>query len=143
MYLLDTNVLSELRKAKTGKINKAVETWAGHVPVSSLYLSVITILEVELGVLLKERSDIRQGNMLRVWLNDHVMPSFRGRILEINTLIALRCASLHVPDPKSYRDSLIAATALVHKLTIVTRNVSDFIRTGVNIINPWDYDHKE
>lgn len=138
MYLLDTNVLSELRKAKTNKINKSVEAWAGNVPASTLYLSVITVLEIELGVLLKERKDPRQGNILRVWLNDHVIPTFRARILAVDTSIAVKCAILHVPEPKSYRDSLIAATAIVHKLTIVTRNVSDFIQTGVNIINPWD-----
>jgi hypothetical protein len=138
MYLLDTNVLSELRKAKTNKINKAVEAWAGNVPASTLYLSVITVLEIELGVLLKERKDPRQGNILRVWLNDHVIPTFRARILAVDTSIAVKCAILYVPEPKSYRDSLIAATAIVHKLTIVTRNVSDFIQTGVNIINPWD-----
>ncbi len=139
MYLLDTNVLSELRKAKTRKINNAVEAWADHVSAATLYLSVITVLEIELGVLLKERNDTRQGNILRAWLNDHVMPAFKGRILAVDKSIVLKCASLHVPDPKSYRDSLIAATALVHKLTIVTRNVSDFIPTGVKTINPWDY----
>nr|WP_320013412.1 type II toxin-antitoxin system VapC family toxin [uncultured Desulfobacter sp.] len=138
MYLLDTNVLSELRKAKTNKINKAVRVWAENVPASTLYLSVITVLEIELGVLLKERKDPWQGNILRVWLNDHVMPTFRSRILDVDTSIAVKCASLHVPDPKSYRDSLIAATAIVHQLTIVTRNVSDFFQPGVNVINPWD-----
>ena len=143
MYLLDTNVLSELRKAKTEKINESVEAWAKHVPATNLYLSVITVLEIELGVLLKERSDNHQGKILRHWLTDHVMPTFRGRILAVDTSVAVRCASLHVPDPKSYRDSFIAATAIVHNMTIVTRNVSDFFQTGVNIINPWDYKKTE
>jgi len=137
MYLLDTNVISELRKAKTGKINKNVETWASHVPASTLFLSVITVLELELGVRLLERRDTSQGAVLRSWFDDHVLTTFSDRILDINSTVALRCAGLHVPNPRSDRDALIAATALVHGMTVVTRNVVDFERTGVEIINPW------
>ncbi len=137
MYLLDTNVISELRKAKTGKISKNVETWASHVPASTLFLSVITILELELGVRLLERRDTSQGAVLRSWFDDHVLTTFSDRILDINSTVALRCATLHVPNPQSDRDALIAATALVHGMTVVTRNVVDFERTGVEIINPW------
>jgi predicted nucleic acid-binding protein len=137
MYLLDTNVISELRKAKTGKISKNVETWASHVPASTLFLSVITILELELGVRLLERLDTSQGAVLRSWFDDHVLTTFSDRILDINSTVALRCAALHVPNPQSDRDALIAATALVHGMTVVTRNVVDFERTGVEIINPW------
>jgi predicted nucleic acid-binding protein len=137
MFLLDTNVISELRKAKTGRINKNVETWANHVSTATLFVSVITLLELELGVLSLERRDAPQGAILRAWLNDHVLPAFSGRTLEIDTAIARRCAALHVPDRRSDRDALIAATALVHGMTVITRNVSDFEPTGVEIVNPW------
>lgn len=137
MYLLDTNVVSELRKAKSGKADSNVVAWAASVPPLSLFLSAITILELETGVLLVERRDPAQGGILRIWLNDHVLPAFAGRILAVDTLVAQRCARLHVPDPRADRDALIAATALTHGLTVVTRNVADFAPTGVQILNPW------
>ncbi len=138
MYLLDTNVVSELRKAKSGKANSKVTAWAGGVAASSLFLSAITILELETGVLLVERRDPTQGTILRAWLESRVLPAFSGRILAVDTAVALRCAKLHVPDPRSDRDALIAATALVHGLTVVTRNVADFEATGVGLFNPWN-----
>lgn len=137
MYLLDTNVISELRKSKSGKADENVLSWAESVSVSSLFLSVITILELETGILLVERKDTTRGAILRSWLNTHVLPAFSDRILPIDTAVAQNCAKLHVPDPRSSRDSLIAATALVHGMIIVTRNVDDFEPTGVEIINPW------
>ena len=137
MYLLDTNVVSELRKAKSGKADKNVEAWANSVSASSLYLSVITVLELETGILLVERRDNAQGAILRSWLNTHVLPAFSDRILVVDTAIAQRCAKLHVPDPRSDRDAIVAATALVHGMTVVTRNVDNFKATGVEIINPW------
>lgn len=139
MYLLDTNVLSELRKRRSGKIDPAVERWAGTVDHGDLFLSVITIMEVELGIALLERRDARQATMLRLWLHDKVMPAFAGRILPVDPAIALRCARLHVPDTKSERDAWIAATGLVQDLTIVTRNVSDFVGTGATLLDPWDH----
>jgi len=137
MYLLDTNVVSELRKAKAGKADRNVKAWADSVSVVSLFLSSITILELETGVLLIERRDSTQGAMLRTWLDSHVLPAFSGRILPVDVAVAQRCAKLHVPDPRADRDSLIAATALVHGMTVVTRNVADFELTGVEIFNPW------
>jgi hypothetical protein len=137
MYLLDTNVVSELRKAKTGKANKNVRAWADSVSATSLFLSSITILELETGILLIERRDPTQGAMLRAWLDGHVLPAFSGRILVVDVAVAQRCAKLHVPDPRAHRDALIAATALVHGMTVVTRNVADFESTGVEIFNPW------
>ncbi len=137
MYLLDTNVVSELRKAKSGKANKNVIAWAKNVSPASLFLSVISILELETGVLLVERRDPSQGAILRTWLNAHVLPVFSERILHLDVAVAQHCAKLHVPDPRSDRDAIIAATALVHGMTIVTRNVNDFDRTGVDILNPW------
>jgi predicted nucleic acid-binding protein len=139
MYLLDTNTLSELRKRRSGKISAAVEAWAGSVDQADMYLSVITIMEIELGIALLERRDPRQAGMLRLWLHDKVMPAFAGRILSIDATIALRCARLHVPDTKSERDAWIAATGLVHDLTIVTRNVADFAGTGVTLLDPWTF----
>ena len=137
MYLLDTNTVSELRKAKTDKIDKNVQAWANHVSTTTLFISVITVLELELGILLLERRDNQQGAILRTWLHDHVLPAFSGRILDIDTTVARRCAALHVPDRRSDRDALIAATAIVHGMTVVTRNVSDFRPTGAEIFNPW------
>ncbi len=139
MYLLDTNVISELRKAKSSKADKNVVKWANSVSAASLFLSVITILEIEIGILLVERRDPTQGAILRSWLNAHVLPAFSDRILIIDIAVAQRCAKLHIPDPRSERDAIIAATALVHGMTVVTRNVDDFELTGVDIFNPWKF----
>jgi predicted nucleic acid-binding protein len=137
MYLLDTDVLSELRKAKSGRANAGVVTWAKAVPSTSLYLSVISILELEMGVLRVERRDARQGAMLRAWLEDQVLPAFAGRIIAVDTAVARCCAHLHVPDPRADRDAPFAAAALVHGMKVVTRNVADFAPTGVVTIDPW------
>lgn len=138
MYLLDTNVISELRKAKSGKANANVIKWAKGCSSSGLFLSVISILELETGVLQVERRDPAQGAMLRSWLNAHVLPAFLERILYIDIAVAQCCAKLQVPDPRSDRYSLIAATALVHGMTVVTRNICDFEKTGVELFNPWE-----
>lgn len=111
--------------------------WANSVSATSLFLSVITILELETGILLTERKDPSQGAILRSWLNVHVLPAFSGRILDINTVVAQHCAKLHVPNPRSDRDAIISATALVHGMTVVTRNINDFKSTGVAVMNPW------
>lgn len=137
MYLLDTNVVSELRKAKTGKVNRNVKAWAKTVSASTLYLSVISILELEIGILLVEHRDHPQGAILRAWMAEHVLPTFAGRILAIDTPVAQKCAALHVPSPRSDRDALIAATAMVHGMTVVSRNVSNFEPTGVAFLDPW------
>ena len=137
MYLLDTNVVSELRKVRAGKADKHVADWADSIDATDLYLSVITIQELEIGVLLAERRDPSQGAVFRAWLNGHVLPAFTSRILIVDTAVAQRSARLHVPDPRPVRDALIAATALVHGMTVVTRNVADFESTGVPTLNPW------
>lgn len=111
--------------------------WADSVEASDLYLSAIVVQELEIGVLLAERRDPSQGALLRAWLNGHVLPAFSGRILSVDTAVAQRSARLHVPAPRPVRDGLIAATALVHGMTVVTRNVVDFDSTGVSILNPW------
>jgi predicted nucleic acid-binding protein len=137
MYLLDTDVVSELRKAKSGKANANVVKWAKAVPAASLYLSAISILELEMGVLLVERRDARLGAALRAWLDDQVLPTFAGRVIAIDTAVARCCGRLHVPDPRADRDALIAAAALVHGMKVVTRNISDFAPTGVATVDPW------
>jgi len=137
MFILDTNVVSELRKAKAGTADKNVIAWASSVPAGALFLSVITLLELETGVLLVERRDPAQGAVLRSWLDSHVLPAFAGRVLAVDVAVAQRCAQLHVPDRRADRDALIAATALVHGMTVVTRNVGDFERTGASILDPW------
>jgi len=139
MYLLDTNVVSELRKAKTDKMHRRVKAWAKSVSATALFLSSISILELEIGILLIERRDSMQGKLLRSWMDGHVLPTFHDRVLAVDTAVAQRCATLHVPNPRSDRDALIAATALVHGLTVVTRNVEDFEPTGVTILDPWHY----
>lgn len=137
MYVLDTNVVSELRKIRLGKADSQFAIWADSIEAMDLYLSAITIQELEIGVLLAERRDPTQGAVFRLWLNGHVIPAFNGRILGVDTAVAQRSAKLHVPDPRPVRDGLIAATALVHGMTVVTRNVADFEPTGVKTLNPW------
>jgi predicted nucleic acid-binding protein len=137
MYVLDTNVVSELRKVRLGKADANVVRWTYSVDAADLFLSAISIMELELGVLAIERKDAAQGAMLRTWLDQNVLPEFAGRTLPVDSAVALRCARLHVPDRCGERDALIAATALVHGMAVVTRNVDDFKPTGVTIINPW------
>jgi predicted nucleic acid-binding protein len=136
-YLLDTNVVSELRKIGDGKADARVAAWVDTEDAESFFISAITILELERGVLGIQRRDAAQGARLRAWLDNHVRPEFAGRILPIDDQIATRCAHLHIPDRRNEVDALIAATALVHGLTVATRNVQDFEGTGVVVVNPW------
>ncbi len=137
MFVLDTNVVSELRKAASGKADPRVVGWAASIRPSSLFLSVITLLEIEQGVLQLERRDARKAAAIRQWFERQVRPAFEGRILPIDDAVALRCARLHVADPRQERDALIAATAFVHGMSVVTRNTGDFASTGVALLDPW------
>jgi toxin FitB len=137
MYLLDTNVVSELRKVRAGKADARVAAWADSVDATDLFLSVVSVQELEIGILLVERRDPLQGARLRVWMDRHVLPAFSGRILPVDAAVARASARLHVPDPRPIRDAFIAATALVHGMTVVTRNVTDFAPTGVPVFDPW------
>ena len=113
-------------------------SWAESVRPSSLFLSVITIMELdELGILRIERRDHRQGDILRTWLEDRVLPVFADHVLPIDTTVARRCAELHVPDIRNERDALIAATALVHGMTVVTRNRGNFHAAGAVVLDSW------
>ena len=138
MFLLDTNVISELRKAKAGTAHPGVSAWAGEIPAALMFVSVISIHELEHGVLLAERSDQVRGEVLRTWLDHGVLPAFAERIVPVDLQIVRRAARLHVPDPAPFRDALIGATALVHGMIVVTRNVRDFQRfPGVEVVDPW------
>lgn len=135
MYILDTNVVSELRKGN--RAEGRVVAWVNGLPAGALFISAITVLELEQGILAMERRDVSQGARLREWFEGQVLPTFAYRTLGVDTAVARCCARLHVPDPRSERDALIAATALVHRMTVVTRNEKDFIHTGVQLFNPW------
>ena len=137
MHLLDTNVVSIFRRID--KAPQQILDWAASVDAEEFYLSVITILEIEQGILMKERKDKMQADLYRDWLNNDILVRFEDRILPVDLAVARRCARLHVPDRKSERDALIAATALVNGMTVVTRNEVDFKATGVPLIDPWSY----
>jgi predicted nucleic acid-binding protein len=141
MFLLDTNVISELRRPE--KADGNVVAWAAAVFGASFFLSAITILEIELGALQIARRDAAQGAVLRAWIDDQILPGFDGRILSVDAAVAQRCARLHVPNRRSERDALIAATAMVHGLTIVTRNTVHFAAIGAPLLNPWDASRRD
>ena len=136
MFVLDTNVVSELRRPE--RANSNVVKWAAGIPAVQFFLSAISLLEIERGALQVARKDPTQGKVLRTWIDGQILARFENRILAVDSTVALRCARLHIPDPRSERDALIAATALVHGMTVVTRNVEDFEATGVTLLNPWD-----
>lgn len=136
-YLLDTNVVSELRKVGDGKADPNVTAWVSAQDSRDLYISAITILELERGILSIQRRDIEQGARLRAWMDSRVRPEFAQRIIAIDEAIATRCAHLHIPDRRNEADALIAATAVVHGFVVVTRNTQDFQGTGVILVDPW------
>jgi predicted nucleic acid-binding protein len=136
MFLIDTNVISELRKRD--RAEPRVLAWADQSNEADFRLSCITLLEVRYGALLIQRRDPIQGNLMLAWFARDIVGAFAGRILPIDDSVAIACAALHVPDPKPDRDAYIAATALVHDLTVVTRNTRDFASMGVKLFNPWE-----
>lgn len=138
MFLLDTNVVSELRKAGAGKADLNVVGWLSGQDAAACYVSAVTLMELDLGILLMERRDPAQGERLRAWMEGYVLPEFSERTVPVDRAVALACARLHVPDPRPERDAFIAASALVHGMTLVTRNVADFVPMGVALINPWE-----
>ena len=137
MFLVDTNAISEARKARTSRGDRNVATWFANVQEDALFLSAITIQELEIGILYVERKDAPKGAVLRRWMNEFVLKNFRHRILSVDTAVAIRAAQLEVRKTPPRLDNLIAATAYVHGFSVVTRNVDDFVNTGVNVINPW------
>lgn len=139
LYLVDTNTASELRKVRRGLGDINVAAWADGTSYSDMFLSVLTIRELEWGVLRAERKDAVGATPLRDWLDHYIPRAFAGRILPVTIEIAKVAARLHIPNPVPEIDALIAATAIVHGMTVATRNVRDFERTGVAVINPWDF----
>ncbi len=137
MYLLDTNVVSELRKVMPGKAHPNVKNWFASIDGSESFISVITLQELEIGILLMERKDASQGKILRTWVEEYVKPVFKNNILTVTEDVAITSARYYIPNPKPTRDALIAATAEVFKLKIVTRNVADFEYSSAKILNPW------
>jgi predicted nucleic acid-binding protein len=138
MYLLDTNIISESRKLGTSKIDPRAALWLGKVDVETTFVSAMTIFELERGVRQMERRDAKQGAALRRWFDDQIMTTYENRTLPLSRAVALICASLHTPNPKSERDAWIAATGIDAGLTLVSRNVADFVGMGVGLINPFE-----
>lgn len=137
MYLLDTNVVSEMRKFRSARVDRHVEAWCASVRASDLFISVVTLQELEQGTVRMERRDAQQGAVLRAWLEKSVIAVYRDRFLPVTIAVARDCAALCVPDQRELGDALIAATARVHGLRVVTRNVVDFRGIGIEVINPW------
>ena len=137
MFLLDTNVVSELRKVGDGRADARVTAWISEHDAASFYVSALTLMELEIGIQRIEGRDSEQGERLRGWMVRHVLPEFLERTLPVDASVALKCARLRMPDPRAERDALIAATAIVHGMTVVTGNRADFEATGVALINPW------
>ena len=137
MYLLDTETAAELRKASMRRGDQSLRDWAGSVDVKDVYLSAITLQELEMGVRLSERDDPKRGAVLRDWMSRQVLHHLSARVLPINTAIALKAAELHGQRARTLSHAFIAATASVQGLSVVTRKVASFSDMGVSIVNPW------
>jgi predicted nucleic acid-binding protein len=139
-YLIDTNIASELRKAH--RAHPLVSSWSSHLAQTDMFLSIMTIMEIEAGHLRLASKDPVRAKLFREWLHLQIIPDYEGRILTADLEVALQLAALHVPTKRSERDAILAATALVHGLVVVTRNVKDFTGTGVKLLNPFEADPK-
>lgn len=137
MYLLDTNVISESRKMAKGNANQGVMDWLSTVSEHEIFTSAVVMMELERGVLRLERKDIPQGQLLRYWFEQEICPAFQNQILTIDQETARICAKLHIPEHAPENDVWIAASAIQHNFTLVTRNTADFMRTGVKLFNPF------
>lgn len=139
MYLLDIHVLSELRRQAGGRADPRVTAWSKTIALDDLYLSVVTIHEMELGIRRIERSDPAKAAVLRSWLTGFVLPTFGERVLPVDLGCALRSAQLQAAGSRNWQEALLAATALVHDLVLVTRNTVHFSDTEVPLLNPWEF----
>ncbi|WP_368516702.1 type II toxin-antitoxin system VapC family toxin [Rhizobium sp.] len=138
MLLLDTNVVSELRKVASGKADPNVVVWNETVDPAETFISSVVLHELEIGVRLVEHNDAAAGKVLRNWLEHTVLIAFSGRILPLDEAAAVQAAKWHVPNPKPINDAYIAATAVTRRMTLVTRNIKDFEGMGIALVNPWD-----
>ncbi|MBB3464249.1 type II toxin-antitoxin system VapC family toxin [Rhizobium sp. BK377] len=138
MLLLDTNVVSELRKVASGRADPNVVVWNETVDPEETFISSVVLHELEIGVRLVEHNDAAAGKVMRNWLENAVLSAFSGRILPLDESAARQAAKWHVPHPKPINDVYIAATAFTRRMTLVTRNVKDFETLGVALKNPWD-----
>ncbi|WHO75519.1 type II toxin-antitoxin system VapC family toxin [Rhizobium sp. BT03] len=137
MLLLDTNVVSELRKVASGKADPNVVVWNETADPAETFISSVVLHELEIGVRLVEHHDAAAGKVLRNWLENSVLAAFSGRILPLDEAAAVQAAQWHVPNPKPINDAYIAATAFTRRMTLVTRNIKDFEGMGVALVNPW------
>lgn len=138
MYLLDTNIISEMRKVKSGKANPNLTAWLAQQDSNSFYTSAVVMMELERGILGIERKDPQQGRALRAWFDSMAAALLAGRVLPINETTAAICAKLHIPDRSPENDAWIAATARQYGLTLATRNTKDFEPMGIRLCNPFE-----
>lgn len=139
MYLLDTNVISEIRKIRNGKANQGVAEWFFTTPLDELFLNDIVLLEVKQGALLaRHNNDLIKAQMLDDWADNQLPKQFGERILPISRHICLIASTLHIPNPRDRHDALIGVTALAHNLILVSRNQKDFKNIdGLKFFNPF------
>ena len=138
MYLLDTNIISELKKLDSGKIHPQVQRWAYSINLMQTKISVVSIIEIRTGILSLARKDQAQAASLDNWFTNRLLPAYRTRTLSVDTEVALICAQLHIPTKRPINDAYIAATAIAHNLTLVTRNVRDFQGLPLILENPFE-----
>ena len=134
-YVLDTNVVSALRVR--GR-NPMVEEWASSVPVADQFITALTVAEIERGVAAKERSDPAQGEVLRRWFTNQVLPAFANRVLPFDLAAARILATYRVPEHAPWDDALIAATAEAAEMVLATRNTKHFKPLGIRCVDPWN-----
>lgn len=140
MFLLDTNVVSELRRTRTRRPNPSVAAWIDSIEPAKLFLSSVTLLELEIGIVLKGRHNPAQAEVFQIWYEQHVLPTFAGRILDFDRMAAHHTALFHGFATPPYRDGLIAGIAAANRLTVATRNTEDFRPLGVPVLNPWEFE---
>ena len=138
MYLLNTNIISELKKLDSGKIHPQVQRWAYSINLMQTKISVVSIIEIRTGILSLARKDQAQAASLDNWFTNRLLPAYRTRTLSVDTEVALICAQLHIPAKRPINDTYIAATAIAHNLTPVTRNVRDFQGLPLILENPFE-----
>jgi predicted nucleic acid-binding protein len=137
MFLLDSNVVSELRSAK--RCDPRVRSWERETPLASCWISVMALLEIRQGICQVKGKDAAFAEILEQWLEGRVKPAFEGRILSVTPTVAERAGRIAALRTRGLADCLIAATALEHRLALVTRNIADFEDlVGLKLVNPWN-----